>query len=229
MQTSNNNNNAPQLSAVILDKQYPECCSIDTAYHVAETLGQPLKLPGTLAGLLAEHWANSEETEPNLLALFELMTGTEYQQVCRDNTYNHENDLSTFFVFTVYAPIGCRDWCWERDCFVVVEVGTVGDPRYCAYSPAAVYRLDDTMIGDCSFLDWRLGWWLEPISDRYDRTELDTINDRCSSCYSSAPYYQLTENLYAAPIWSDRHSCYIARPKDVSFPCKVSPVEPCYG
>jgi len=220
---------APRLSALIIDKQRPECCSINTAYHVAETLGQPLKLPSTLADLLAEHWANSEEAEPDLLALFELITGTEYEQVYSDNTYNHENDLASFMVFTVYAPVGCFDWCWQRDCFIAVEIGSGGDQRCCAYSQAKVYRLDDRMLGDCSFLDWRLGWWLEPISDRYDRQELDDINDRCSSFYSSAPYHELTKQLHAEPIWSDRHDCYVARPKAVSFLCKVSPVEPCYG
>lgn len=220
---------APRLSALIIDKQRPECCSIDTAFHIAETLGQPLKLPSTLSDLLAEHWANSADAEPDLLALFELITGTEYEQVYRDNTYNHENDLASFMVFTVYAPVGCSDWCWQRDCFVTVEIGAGGDPRYCAYSQAKVYRLDDRMLGDCSFLDWHLSWWLEPISDRYDSAALDNVNDRCSSCYSSSPYYELTEATYSEPIWSDRHKSFIARPKDVAFPCKVYPVEPCYG
>lgn len=225
MQTTN----TPQLSALIIDKQHPECCSIDTSFHIAQTLGSPIVLPDAISDLLAEHWANSDDVEPNLLALFALITGVEYHQVCRDTTYNHETDLDSFFVFTVYAPIDCSDWCWQRDCFVVVEVGSGGDPRYCSYSAAEVYRLDDTMLGDCCFLDWRLGWWLQPISDRYYASDLDELNDECSSCYSSSPYYQLAKATYAKPIWSDKHGCYIARPKGVRFPCKVSPVEPCYG
>lgn len=221
--------NTPQLSALHIDKRYPECCSIDLDFHLAETLGQPIKLPDVIETLCADHWANSDELEPNLLALFELITGTAYQQVARDNTYNTENDLSGFLVFTVYAPIGCADWCWQHDVFVAVEVGAGGDPRYCAYSPARIYRLDDTTIGDCSFLDWHLGWWIEPISDRYDRADLDSLNDRCSSCYSSSPYYELTEQTYAEPIWNESRGCYLVRPKDCAFVCRAMPIEPAYG
>lgn len=225
MQTTNQ----PKLSALIIDKKHPECCSIDTSFHLAETLGSPIVLPDAISDLLTEHWANSDAAEPSLLALFALIAGADYQQVYRDTSYNSDNDLDSVFVFTVYAPVGCSDWCWQRDCFVVVEIGSDGDPRYCSYSPGQVYRLDDTMLGDCCFLDWHLGWWLEPVSDRYDPSALDSINDRCSSWYSSAPYYELIEATYAEPIWSNRHGCYIARPKGIGFPCKVSPVEPCYG
>lgn len=219
----------PKLTAVQLDKRYPECCTIDLDFHVAETLGQPLKLPEAIETLCAEQWANSDEVEPNLLALFELITGTPYQQVARDNTYNCENDLSGFMVFTVYAPINCSDWCWQRDVFVVVEIGAGGDPRYCGYSPARIYRLDDITIADCGFLDVTLGWWLEPISDRYDRSELDSLNDRCSSCYSSSPYHELTEATYSEPIWSESRGCYVVRPKDCAFVCRAMPIEPAYG
>lgn len=221
--------NAPKLSALQIDKHYPECCTIDLDFHIAETLGQPIKLPEAIETLCAEHWANSEEVEPNLLSLFELMTGSAYEQVARDNTYNTENDLSGFLVFTVYAPVGCADWIWHRDVFVAVEVGAGGDPRYCGYSPARIYRLDDTTIGDCNFLEWRLGWWLEPISDRYDRADLDWLNDRCSSCYSDSPYYQLTKETYAEPIWSESRGCYLVRPKDCAFVCRAMPIEPAYG
>ena len=59
MQTS------PQPSALILDQHYPECCAIDVAFHVGETLGRPLELPDAIETLCAEHWANSDEVEPN--------------------------------------------------------------------------------------------------------------------------------------------------------------------
>lgn len=221
--------NAPKLAALIFDQHYPECCAIDLDFHVAETLGQPIKLPEAIENLCAEHWANSEELEPNLLSLFELMTGSAYEQVARDNTYNTENDLSGYLVFTVYAPVGCADWLWHRDVFVAVEIGAGGDPRYCAYSPARIYRLDGLTLGDCSFLEWRLGWWLEPISDRYDRADLDWLNDRCSSCYSDSPYYQLTNETYAEPIWNESRGCYLVRPKDCAFVCRAMPIEPAYG
>lgn len=219
----------PKLTAVHLDKHYPECCTIDLEFLISQTLGQPIKLPEAIETLCAKHWANSDEVEPNLLALFELITGTPYEQVARDNTYNCENDLDRFMVFTIYAPVGYADWCWTRDVFVAVEIGVGGDPRYCAYSPAQIYRLDDTTVADCGFLDVTLGWWLEPISDRYERAELDRLNDECSSCYSNSPYFHLTEATYAAPIWSESRGCYLVRPTDCAFVCRAMPIEPAYG
>jgi hypothetical protein len=221
--------NSPQLSALTLDQNYPECCAIDLDFHVAETLGKPIKLPEAIETLCAEHWANSEEVEPNLLALFALMTDSTYEQVHRDNTYNSENDLSSFLVFTVYAPIGCRDWVWERDVFVAVEMGAGGDPRYCGYSGAQIYRLEDDTLGDCNFLETTLGWWLEPIRDTYNPQPIDWLNDRISCGYSSSPYYELESNTYAKPIWSESRGCYLVRPKDSPYVCRAMPQEPCYG
>lgn len=221
--------NTPQLSALQIDKHYPECCAIDLDFHVAETLGQPIKLPEAIETLCAEHWTNSDEVEPNLLALFELMTGSAYEQVARDNTYNTENDLSGFLVFTVYAPVGCADWCWQRDVFVAVEIGAGGDPRYCAYSGAKIYHLDGVTLGDCNFFETTLGWWLEPIRDTYDPQPIDWLNDRISCGYSDSPYYELESNTYAKPIWSESRGCYLVRPKDCAFVCRVMPIEPAYG
>jgi hypothetical protein len=212
---------------IILDKQNLECCSLSWEQHCAESLGEPLKLPPSLADRLSEQWAI--ECEEDILALFALMTGTKYKQVWRDNTYNSENDLDQFALITVYADTDCSDWCWRRDCFVVIETGAGGDPRYCAYSAAQVYRLDDSCIGDTCFLDWRLGYWITPISDRYDASELDQLNDRCSATYSSWPWGELIEGLESAPVWSDKRGAFVCRPKGVPFVCTVEPVAPYYG
>lgn len=210
-----------------INKQHPDCCSINLEEHLEQTLGQPIKLPPTLGDRLSDDWAN--QCEEDLLALFELITGVQYEQAHRDNSYNQDSDLDSFMVWTVYAPVGCADWCWQRDLFVVVEIGAGGDPRYCSYGPAKVYRLDDVCLGDCGFLDWRLGWWLEPVAGGYDRDLLDNLNDRCSSSYSSSPYCELEGSLYAPPVWNDRRQCFLARPRGIPYPCKVLPVEPCYG
>jgi len=206
-----------------------EDVSLNLEAHIAATLGSPLELPECLVDLLSEHWANSEEAEPNLLSLFKLITGSEYQQVWRENTYNVENDLDSFAVITVYADTACPDWCWRRDCFVVVEIGAGGDPRYCSYSGAQVYRLDDTTIGDSGFLDWQLSYWLEPIASGYDASLLDTLNDRISACYSSYPYGELLDACHSTPIWSDRYAAYLCRPKGIPFPCRMTPHLPYYG
>ena len=84
--------------AINLCKQYLDGSTINLEEHLRETLGEPISLPECIENLLGEHWANSEEVEPSLLSLFELMTGSEYFQVWRDNTYNQENDLDSFAV-----------------------------------------------------------------------------------------------------------------------------------
>lgn len=215
------------MEAVIIDKKYPECCALSLESHLENTLGSPIKLPPTLEERLTDKWAN--ECEEDLLALFELMTGAQYQQVTRDNSYNQPNDLDSFMVWTVYADTSAPDWLWRRDVFVVVEVGAGGDPRYCSYSPARIYRLDDNTIGDSGFLDWSLGWWAEPISsEKYDEEKLDNLNDRISSCYSSEPYYQLENLLYSAPVWCEKLGAFLGRFKDCAFPVRLYPIEPAY-
>lgn len=214
---------------VTIDRDYPECCALSTEHHLRESLGEPLQLPEAIETLLSEHWANSEEAEPNLLHLFKLITGADYQQVARDNTYNTENDLDAFYVWTVYADVDCPDWCWRRDVFVVVEIGSGGDPRYCAYAPARIYRLEDACLGDSGFLDLTLGWWAEPISDRYDPRLVDHCNDRIGIGYSSHPYYEMADLLYAPPIWSDKRQTYLGRFKGTPYPVALMPQAPYYG
>ena len=215
------------MSLLILDKNHPECCAIDSRQHIENSLGSPLELPECLQDQLSEKWAN--ECEDDLLSLFKLMTGEDYKQVHRDNTYNSENDLSHFFVFTVYADAKSVDWVWRRGCFVVVEIGSPGDPRCASYGPAQVFHLDDETIGDSGFLDWNLSWWLEPINSDYPAESIDWLNDRCSYGYSSNPFHELTQNTYSDPIWSEKHGKFLIRSKDSSFPCFCHPVEPCYG
>ena len=214
--------------AINLCKQYLDGSTINLEKHLKETLGEPISLPECIENLLGEHWANSEEVEPNLLSLFELMTGSEYSRVCRDNTYNQENDLDSFAVITVYADISCPDWCWRRDVFVAVEIGGGGDPRYSSYSPARIYRLEDGCIGDTGFLEWRLGYWCEPICDRYDETLIDSINDRLGCGYSSYPYGELESFLEAKPIWSDKRGAFIGKLEGISFPVRILPQPPAY-
>jgi hypothetical protein len=214
--------------AINLCTRYLDGSTINLEEHLRETLGEPIKLPEAISSLLEEHWANSDEVEPNLLSLFELMTGSEYQQVWRDNTYNTENDLDSFAVVTVYADTSCPDWCWRRDVFVAVEIGAGGDPRYSSYSPARIYRLDDGCIGDTGFLEWRLGYWCEPISDRYDEALIDSINDRLGCGYSSYPYGELESFLESVPIWSESRKAFVGKLEGIPFPVRILPQPPAY-
>lgn len=202
-----------------------DCCTLNTAAHISESLGTPLTLPPTLADKLSESWAN--ECEEDLLALFELMTGAPYKQAARDNTYNNQTDLDNHVVFTVYADESCPDWCWRGDTFVVCEIGKGGDPRYCGYDLAGIYRVDS--LAETGFLDFVLGWWAEPISDRYDPSELDRVNDRLSIGYSSNPTCELGELAVSEPLWSDKRNGYVCRFDGVPYPCVVRPHAPHYG
>lgn len=214
---------------VTIDRNYPECCTLSAADHISESLGEPLELPDAIQTLLGEHWANSEEVEPNLLQLFKLITGAEYKQVARDNTYNNESDLDSFYVWTIYADVDCPDWCWRRDVFIVVEMGSGGDPRYSAYGPAQIFRLEDACLGDTGFFDLVLGWWAEPIRESYDSAAIDSMNDRIGIGYSSNPYYEMEDLLYVKPIWSERRNAFIGRFKDSPYPVTLTPHPPHYG
>ena len=207
------------------DKRHFDCCSIDTAAHVSESLGAPMELPPTLADKLSDGWAC--ESEADLLALFALITGAEYAQVHRDNKCNNETDLDCHVVFTVYADTSCRDWCWRGDTFVVCEVSSAGDPRYGAYTLAGIYRVDS--IAETGFLDFMLGWWAEPISDRHDPAALDRINDRIGIGYSSNPTCELRDLCVSDPIWIESRNGYVCRFHDAPFPCIVQPHPPHYG
>ena len=215
------------METIILDKVHPECCALDINSHIEKSLGSPIKLPPTLGDRLSDNWAN--ECHDDLVSLFSLMRGVEYEEKARDNTYNVENDLSTFMVWTVYAPVTSSDWVWSRDAFVIVEIGEGGDPRYSVYNPARIYDLSDSTVGDSDFLEFTLGWWAQPIGEKYDEKELDFFNDRITVGYSSNPYYEMEQHLYHSPVWVESLGCYVGRFKGCSFPVKLLPIEPCYG
>ena len=103
-----------------IDKSYFDCCSLISELHVKSSLGEPMQLPPSI---------ESSMDEEDLLQLFFLIKGVPYECVVRDNSYNHETDLDQFFIYSVYAPKGTADWLWQRDCFVLVEMGYPGDPR----------------------------------------------------------------------------------------------------
>jgi hypothetical protein len=205
-----------------IDKSSPECCTINTKEHIKNSLGNPIKLPECLEEKISEDWAIN--AEDNLLTLFELMTGEEYEQKTRDNTYNWENDLSDFFVFTVYAPINSADYVWADNIFVVVEIGAGGDPRYCSYSGAEIYRVNS--LGDSGFFDLTLGWWAENISE--NANDLDDFNDKLCSGYSFNPYNEMSKMLFSEPVWSEKRQCFIGRFRNFSHPVKLMPITPYY-
>lgn len=210
-----------------IDKLSFYSCALSSEEHIRESLGESLELPIAIAECLG-----SKEEEINLLSLFRLMKGCEYERVVRDNTYNHETDLSEFFIYSVYAPVGSSDWMWQRDCFVTIEMGTPGDPRYVGYATSEVYDLGDRMLGESGFFEWMLGWYAREFdSDAlYTRdSALEEVNNQISAGYSMNPTYELEQLCYAEPTWVDKHEGYVARPKAYPKPLIFNPVPPCYN
>ena len=213
------------------DPKWWDCPTLDTAAHIAESLGEPLTLPDHIDG---DGWVS--EAEDALCRWFARLTHQQYEHVHRDNVYNHENDFSSQFVFSVFAPVDRSEWLYSDDVFITVERHLGGDVRG-NYSSFQVFRVDS--IADSGFLDWVCGWRAEPIRSEsssdllalLEDSELSAANDRLSIGYSSHPTSELRSLLWQGtePVWSERHGCYVARLADVPFAVKLHPTEPCYG
>jgi hypothetical protein len=219
-------------AVVSADPRFWDCPTIDAHQHIAESLGSALTLPDHLADALADQWVT--DCEPALCRWFARLTHRTYQQVHRDNTYNSDNDFDRNFVFSIFAPEDCADWCWSEDVFVVIETHLGGDVRG-NYGPAAVFRVDS--LADSGFLDWVCGWFASPINTASvgyladcEHPELRAANDRLSIGYSSHPTSELRELLWQGcePIWSERFGCYLGRLADVPFAVRLEPTAPYY-
>jgi hypothetical protein len=208
------------------DPKYWDCPTLNTEMHLESSLGKPIRLPDSLTEKLGYTWAT--ECEDALLRFFARTTHQQYEHVHRDNSYNHDNDLSSNIVYSIFAPVDCSDWIWCDDVFVVVEEHLGGDVRG-NYGDATVYRVDQ--LGETGFFDVVCGWRAEPISEQYDAEdpELRRLNDRFSIGYSNWPTGDVRDALASKkPAWSDQYGCYVARLESVPFPVKLHPVEPYY-
>jgi hypothetical protein len=206
------------------DQNFWDCPSIDTDEHIANSLGQPVKLPESI-----DTGAWLSDVEDDLLAFFKEETGQDYVQQARDNTYNSEQDLSSQFVFSIFTPEDCADWCWSDNVFVSVETHLGGDVRG-NYSDFKIYRVDN--IAETGFLDWVCGWHASSLRDLAgDAGELDEVNDELSVGYCARPTSRLGELLSpnTEPAWSDKHKAFVCRLADYAFPVLVEPVAPYYG
>lgn len=195
-------------------------CSISLEDHLKESLGQPIQLPEDLQEAFEEDWADS--SEPSLLEFLSRTYGKRYERVYRDNSCNYESDLDAFFVYTVYAPANTFDWTWEQDCFLSIETGEPGDPRYVSYSPATVYQVGDC-TGENGFLNWRLSWRAEPTRAGMDTVVFNRWNDRFQSGYSPSPSSMVSESCYETPIWCEKRKAHVGRIVGTRCPCLFTP------
>lgn len=215
---------------ITLNKQSFDWCAIDVDSHLSESLGHPLVLPESLQEALDSNWAT--ESTKDLLQHFAYLTGVEYEQASGDNTCNYENDLDKFFVYTVYAPVGASDWMWAHNCFVTIEKGFPGDPRYVGYAAAEVYSLGDKCLGESGFFEWNMGWYAQHL-DRYwspgEEKALDELNSELSAGFSNCPTSLLRDKCYDEPLWVEKRGGYVARPKEYPWPLLFMPQPPCYN
>ena len=222
-----------------IDEKWHDCCAIDTEAFLEATLGEMIDLSeideehGTnLEELTHDKW---------LMQIDAILKGTiegqEYSITQVHNTYNEENDLSADIQFCIFYPANEGDWLWSNDCYVAIEPHLGGDPRG-NYGATRLYKVD--CLGETGFFDTMLGWHAEPLEDfsEYNQTSVDfkfphglayndkldsimelesdfdtieTLNERCSTGYSSNPTCELREHLSDdAPEYSEELKCYIA-------------------
>ena len=212
-----------------IDKNYFDRCSIIVSEHIENSLGKPITLPPSVQETL-ERVIFCEEAEEDLLSLFTLMKGCKYEQVALDNTHNYDNDLDQFFVYTVYAPSGTSDWMWKRDCFVTIEMGSGGDPRYSVYGTAQVYDLGDDQLGDSGFFNWTLGWYARYVSNGEATWDTDSaieaVNNELSQGWGTHPTSHLRNLCYSDPIWVEELEGYVARLIREKYPMVFYPCSP---
>lgn len=214
---------ASPIDCASADPTFWDCPTLDTDLHILNSLGEPLPLPDHI-----DPGAWVSDQEPALLRWFAREMHQQYRQELRDNTYNNENDFSANFVFSLYVPEDCADWCYASDVFVTVERHLGGDVRG-NYGPFAVFRVDN--IAETGFLDWVCGWHAEPLPHDADAEwpALRALNDRFAIGYSSWPTAELRDALISKePAWCDTRKAWLARLQDVPFPVVLHPVGPYY-
>ena len=177
---------------------YLHDANLDTQAWIAERLGKEVEpLPSAM---------ESDEDEPewdhdmfgkvqalvNAEAVENEEEPKEYVRASRDNVYNHENDFSDVFTYTIYVSKEDhhRDWIWNQDAaFIAICLHKGGDVRG-NYGMPKLYRLDDS-IGDSNFLYWVIGWYVvnAETGDPVDNA------DRFSVGYASNPGCELAKHL----------------------------------
>lgn len=153
--------------------------SIDTQAWIKKTLGDPISPDSFLSD------PEDMDSYPEWSQEWEIPG---FEAVCTENVYNQENDFGDVFVFTVYAPKICVDWCYADQVYVSVNLHRGGDPRG-AYSLPELYRVD--CIAESGFLDWVIGWNVTDEDGEY-------LTDRTSIGYSDNPTCELEK-------WIDEH------------------------
>jgi len=156
---------------------------------------------------LPEELSDGWDNDPQLRTFIEEHATVEnnermqYVEAHRDNCYNHENDFSSVFTFSVYVPHDANDdWVYVNNTYVALCIHIGGDVRG-NYGNCRLFETDS--LGDSSFFDWVIGWNIQKDGERL---ELENY----SIGYAQNPTYELENDLEkeengrcAAGEWQD--------------------------
>ena len=110
-----------------------------------------------------------------------------YIHVSRDNVYNHENDFSQLFTYSIYVPADNEDDWMYGPAIVAVCLHYGGDARG-NYGAPRLYRTE--ALADSEFFDWMLGWH---VTDE-EGERIDDSDDYCAG-HSANPTCALEDDL----------------------------------
>lgn len=111
-----------------------------------------------------------------------------------DNVYNHENEFSSVFNYTIYAPSSAHDWCYDT-VYVAVCIHHGGDVRG-NYGTPRLYRAED--LAESGFLDWSIGWYVtDEDGNNMDEDGMFMIG------YSTCPTAELVDAFGEDGEWKD--------------------------
>lgn len=195
MTTTNNIIELPDSTAPFADIW--DAC-IDTEVWLETVLGEALDLELPECVPSWEKGYHGWDNDPAILAAINTHAAgddpignatepVEYVEVSRDNVYNNEQQFSSVFTYTVYAPADTDEWYYADDVYIAVSVHRGGDVRG-NYHAARIFRADGLAEG--GFLDWVIGWTVRDLDD----TDLDE-QGKYGVGYSSCPTGELESAL----------------------------------
>ena len=169
--------------------------SINTDAWIAAILGAPLDLEPDPRDVDERDPRTGWDHDPALLAAIRKHANDpDITMIERENTGNHESDLSDDFVYTVYGKDDGSEWYYRSDVYIVVTEHLGGDIRG-NYGSTSVYR-PKRSVGERGFFEREFGWFIVDISTD---DPIDGANEQCARGNSSNPTAQLDRLLDCDP------------------------------
>lgn len=114
-------------------------------------------------------------------------------ELARDNTYNHESDLSQCYVWEVYGE-NIVDWVYDDDALMVVYAHTGCDVRGGYAYPLFLrcqgdYSIPMDLVAEFFVVDGRRD------GEELDRDECQQLDEEWQCGYSSNPSYHMSKNI----------------------------------